>query len=107
MQFACSLVLLAAGSRPVILLAVGHEVRRYVSDAKEYDYNDAVITGRRIQALAVDSERQVIYWTDTSDKSIRRAMMPSDTKHQAHSQDIRAGGDIMAPYGIAFDWVAK
>jgi hypothetical protein len=96
-----------AGDKPVILLAVGHELRRYIHDAKEYEYNDAIITGRRIQALSIDSERQVIYWTDTSDKVIRRAMIPSDTKHRAHSQDLRTSGDVMVPNGIAFDWVAK
>ena len=89
----------------MVLIAVGHEIRKYIHDAKEYDYNDAVITGRRIQALAVDTQRQIVYWTDTSDKAIRRAMIPADSKHRAHSQDLRR--DILAPYGLAFDWVAK
>ena len=97
----------AEGEKPIILLAVGHEIRKYVYNAKEYDYSDALIIGRRIQAMTVDAKRQVVYWTDSSDKAIRRAMLPADTKHRAHSQDLRAGGDLMAPYGIAFDWVAE
>jgi hypothetical protein len=66
-----------------------------------------VIVGRRIQALAVDASKQLIYWTDTGDKVIRRAMVPSDVRHQAHSQSLRSGSDIVAPRGIAFDWVTK
>ena len=96
---------MCTGDKPVILLAVGNEIRKFVDGAKDHEYNDALITGRRIASLAVDSERRVAFWTDTSDNVIRRAMVPSDNKHRAYAQDLRVG--IPSPHGIAFDWVTK
>lgn len=91
----------------MLLIAVGDEVRKYSLEAKQIDYSDVVVTGRRIQSLAVDTEHRLVYWTDTSDKAIRRATIPVNNKHPAITQTLRTGRTLAAPSGIAFDWVAK
>jgi len=91
----------------MLLIAVGNEVRKYSLSAKQIDYNDVVVTGRRIQSLAVDTEHRLVYWTDTSQKAIRRSTIPVDDRHPAIVQTLRTGRTLVAPNGIAFDWVAK
>ena len=91
----------------MLLIAVGNEVRKYSLEAKQIEYNDVVVTGRRIQSLAVDTEHRLVYWTDTSDKAIRRATVLADDRHPAIVQTLRTGETLVAPSGIAFDWVAK
>ena len=88
------------------MFAVGHEIRKYIVGAKDFDYSDIVAAGRRIQSIALDPHRRLIYWSDSSLKTILRAMIPTDTKQLAHSQDLEIS-DIVAPNGVAFDWVAK
>jgi len=91
----------------LLLIAVGNEVRKYSLEAKQIDYNDVVVTGRKIQSLAVDIEHRLVYWTDTSEKAIRRATIPADDRHPAIVQTLRTGRTLEAPAGVAFDWVAK
>ena len=86
---------------------MGNEIRKYSLQAKQIDYNDVVVIGRKIQSLAVDTEHRLVYWTDISEKAIRRATIPADDRHPAIVQTLRTGRTLAAPTGIAFDWVAK
>ena len=90
-----------------MLIAVGSEVHKYSLEVKQIGYNDVVVTGGKIQSLAVDTEHRLVYWTDTSAKAIRRATIPVDDRHPAIVQTLRTGRTLVAPNGIAFDWVAK
>lgn len=93
--------------RPLVLFAVGHEIRKFVPGIKDYEYDDVLTSGKRIQSLAVDVTRNFIYWTDSSVKTIMRAIIaPKNSRHLAHPQDLHIGG-IITPKGIAFDWVAR
>jgi hypothetical protein len=95
------------GSKPIIFLAVGNEIRKFISDSKYYDYEDLLFAGRRIQGLAIDADKRMIYWTDSMDRVIRRALIPYDAKEPAHPQvlDIKVRPLLLS--GIAIDWVAK
>jgi len=97
----------SVGGRGMLLLAVGTELRRYSLEEKRTEYSNVVVTDGRIQSLAVDSEHRLVYWTDTSAKAIRRATVPMDDRHQAIVQTLRTGRTLVAPNGIALDWVAK
>ena len=107
MSIISTLIWVLLGGSGVLLIAVGDEVRKYSLGAKQIEYNDVVVTGRRIQSLAVDTEQHVVYWTDTSDKAIRRAMIPADDRHHTIVQTLRTGRTLIAPSGIALDWVAR
>ena len=88
------------------LIAVGHEIRRFMPSGSKESYNDAVISGRRIQALDVDPSRKLAYWSDSSERTIKRAVIPDDPMLMGYPQDLQII-DIGNPTGIAFDWVAK
>lgn len=97
----------AVDYRPLVLFAVGHEIRKFVPGIKDSEYDDVLTAGKRIQSLAVDVARNFIYWTDSSFKTIMRAIIaPKNGRHLAHPQDLHIGG-IISPKGIAFDWVAR
>ena len=62
---------------------------------------------RRVQNIDVDPERNMIYWTDSSLKTIKRALIPVNDQHQlAQSQDLYIAAHI-SPHGIAVDWITK
>jgi len=88
------------------LIAVGHEIRRYIPDAKDFEYSAAVTAGRRIESLTLDVPRGLVYWTDTSLKSILRAVVPSNSKLVAEPQVLNIAG-LMSPTAVALDWVAR
>ena len=85
---------------------MGHEIRQYLPDAKDFAYSDVVIAERRVVAMDVDPQRRLVYWTDSSLKTIKRAMIPEDPTQLGHPQDLRIP-DIKDPAGLAVDWVAK
>ena len=88
------------------MFAMGHEIRRYNSNVKEMTYSYVVLSGRRIQALDVDPFTKVVYWADSSEKTLKRSLVTDDSKESAYVQDLRISG-IMEPNGIALDWVSK
>lgn len=90
----------------MVLFAVGHEIRVFTLSTKNYEYRDIAVFGRRVQSLTVDVTRKLVYWTDSSLKTIMRAMIPDNPKQMAHPQNLHVG-DIISPNGIAFDWVAR
>ncbi len=59
-----------------------------------------------LQAIDVDLDTKVVYWTDSSTKTISRALLPDDHTQMGYPQDLGIEG-IATPNGIAFDWVAK
>ncbi len=46
-------VLVLPGEKIVVLFAVGHEIRRFIPNAKDFEYSDALVAGRRIQVNTV------------------------------------------------------
>ena len=85
---------------------MGPEIRQYIPNSKSFDYSDAVVAEKRIRAIDYDPERKFLYWTDTSLRTIKRAVLPDNTKGVGQPQDLEIRG-IEEPNGIAFDWVAK
>ena len=85
---------------------MGNEVRQFISGSKSVEYADALIADRRVQALDFDYERRFLYWTDSSLKTVKRALVPEDQSELGHPQDLGISG-MVQPNGIAFDWVAK
>ena len=73
--------------------------------AKEFQYSDAVVSGRRIEAMDFDPLTNVVYWSDSSVNTISRAVIPGDQRYQGYPQDLRI--DVTMPAGIAFDYVTK
>ncbi|XP_071103874.1 low-density lipoprotein receptor-related protein 2-like [Haliotis cracherodii] len=88
----------------VLLFAMGSEIRQYRTSTKEY--TDAVVAGQRIHALDVDPAWQLLYWTDTSQRSIQRAAMPKEATMQGFAQSLKISG-LQQPEGLAVDWVTK
>ena len=51
---------LIAGEKTIILSAVGNEIRRYIPNAKDFEYNDVVMAERRIQAIDIDPVKKLV-----------------------------------------------
>ena len=90
----------------VVLFSVGYEIRRYVEQSDSTTYNDAVISGRRIQAIDVDIKRSIVYWADSSLKKLSRAAVPNDIKAMGYAQELNVH-TVKQPMGVAIDWVAR
>lgn len=71
----------------------------------------SVVSGEtRIQAVDYDPTTKIVYWADSYDLSIKRAVLPNleDASHgMAYSQDIKLKDGKSKPVDIAVDWVAK
>lgn len=94
------------GRKFILFFSVGNEIRQYLPSSKKLEYTDVLMAGHRIEALDYDPNRKLLYWTDSAERNIKRAMMPDDATQAAHAQTLPASG-IMQPNGIAFDWVAR
>lgn len=88
----------------IVLFTVGHEVRQYRSQLK--DYSDAVVGGVRADALDVDPARQLVYWTDTDMHLIHRAVVPRDNDASTIPQTLPIV-QTNRPEGLSIDWVAQ
>jgi hypothetical protein len=95
-----------AADRRVIFFSVGNEIRQHIFYNKEFKYSEVVAEGERIEALDFDPMQKVLYWTDSSSGSFKRAMLPDDPALQPVAQTLSVNG-IMQPNGIAFDWVTR
>ena len=71
-----------------------------------FEYDDVVIAERRVQALDFDPARKVVYWSDSSLRTIKRSSLPDGPGQVGYPQDLTLG-DIKEPSGIAIDWVAR
>lgn len=90
-----------------ILYADGPEIRSIES---EQQLQSSVVTGEtRVQAVDFDPTQKIIFWVDSYDMSIKRAVLPSidDVSHgMALAQDIRLKTGNK-PVDIAVDWVGR
>ena len=64
------------------------------------------VNEHHIHAIDVDPGRSIIYWTDTSVRSIKRALISEEHDQMTYSQDLKIN-NIHRPTGLSFDWVAK
>ena len=89
----------------MLLFSSGTEIRRYIHKAKSFQYNDILLNERRVQDIDVDPERKILYWTDSSLQTIKRALIPEDPNQLTQSQDLNIQAN--SPHGIAVDWITK
>ncbi|XP_078621857.1 low-density lipoprotein receptor-related protein 2-like isoform X1 [Branchiostoma floridae x Branchiostoma japonicum] len=110
------------GEAKFVIFSDGPEMRRYYPEGDERgEYNDLIIGERRITAIdydynyatmssrrkrdASDGSAGLVYFSDTSAKTIKRASLPTDPAHLGITQDLGITG-LSEPDGIAVDWVS-
>ena len=59
-----------------------------------------------IRALDVDVSRNLVYWTDVTNKAVYRAMVPTNVSDVAFPYSLGISG-LKSPEGIAVDWVTR
>lgn len=93
---------------PVILYSDGPEIR---SIEAANQLQTSVVSGEtRIQAVDYDPVSRIVYWADSYDLSIKRAVLPNmeDPNHgMAFSQDIKLKDISNKPVDISVDWVGR
>ncbi|KAI8496523.1 Low-density lipoprotein receptor- protein 2 [Branchiostoma belcheri] len=112
----------ADGEAKFVIFSDGPEMRRYYPEGDNIgEYNDLIIGERRIKAIdydynyatmssrrrrdVTDGSAGLVYFTDTSSKTIKRASLPTDPAHLGITQDLGIS-DLSEPDGIAVDWVS-
>ncbi|RWS16465.1 low-density lipoprotein receptor-related protein 2-like protein [Dinothrombium tinctorium] len=97
----------AKGQVPIILYANGPEVRAMDNS---HQVQSSLIKGEsRIQALDYDPIKDIIYWADSFEKTIKRAYIPDprDPEHGlGYPQNLDVKG-LSKPTDIAIDWVGR
>lgn len=97
----------AQGDAPVLFYSDGTEIRTIDYNGQ---YQSLIVNGEtRVQALDFDPVEKIIYWIDSFDSSIKRAIIPNvnDPSHgMAFSQDmkLKTSNKLMA---IDVDWVGR
>lgn len=98
---------LSESSPAHVLYANGPEVRAV--DVGERHQSSLISGESRIQALDYDPIESIIYWADSHERAIKRAMVPdmSDPSHgNGFAQNLNIKG-ISEPVDIAVDWVGR
>jgi len=97
----------ATGGTPYILYANGPEVRAV--DVGEHHQSSLISGESRIQAIDFDPVESIIYWSDSHERAIKRAVIPdiSDSSHgNGFPQNLNLKS-LSSPVDIAVDWVAR
>ncbi|XP_015909717.1 low-density lipoprotein receptor-related protein 2 isoform X1 [Parasteatoda tepidariorum] len=94
----------ATGKPPILMYAATTEVKAFLLS---FDQQYAFISGEsRIQSLDYDVSRGVLYWTDTSEKTIKRSFIPDDPDASSgFAQNLELKG-LTKPSALAIDWVS-
>ncbi|XP_015791351.1 low-density lipoprotein receptor-related protein 2 [Tetranychus urticae] len=96
----------ATGHPPVVLIANGLDIRA-VDNSQQHQ--SSLIAGEsRIQALDFDPIKDMMYWTDSYEKTIKRSFIPDpfDRDHGlGHSQNLELKSSSKLS-DIAVDWIA-
>lgn len=65
-----------SGAPPVVMYSSGSGVRVIIASADSHKQIDLVAGQGRIEGMDYDPVDKFIYWTDSSDKSVKRAIIP-------------------------------
>ncbi|CAG2168284.1 unnamed protein product, partial [Oppiella nova] len=90
-----------------VLYTDGPDIRAV--DLSQQHQSSLVAGESRVQSLDFDPITDILYWTDTYDKTIKRAVIPnpSDPEHgNGFSQNLDLKG-LTKPVDIAVDWVGR
>ncbi|CAA2964846.1 low-density lipo receptor-related 2-like, partial [Olea europaea subsp. europaea] len=91
-----------------VLYANGPEVRAVDVAGR---HQSSVISGEsRIQAIDYDPVESLIYWVDSHERSLKRAIMPDlgDAAHgNGYPQSLGRGNGMAEPVDVAVDWLAR
>ncbi|CAH1155627.1 unnamed protein product [Phaedon cochleariae] len=90
-----------------ILVGNGGEIRTY--DLKLQDVDGLITDGQRIDAIDYNSKTQMVFWTDSRQKTIKRSFMlnaQNGAVKAGFAQDLEMKGNSK-PVALCVDWVAN
>ncbi|XP_013773508.1 low-density lipoprotein receptor-related protein 2-like isoform X2 [Limulus polyphemus] len=96
-----------AGDPPaVVMIASGSEIR--MLDEQNRRQSSLIQEESQIFAIDYDPIHNIVYWTDTSDKTIKRSFIPNPSDPNdgtGYPQNLEVKG-LAKPSAIAVDWTA-
>ncbi|UYV70466.1 hypothetical protein LAZ67_7003143 [Cordylochernes scorpioides] len=99
----------APGPRPLVLFSFQNEIRAMAPGST------AVVPliegGTRIQGIDFDPVTAMVYWADSTERTIKRSFLPTRDTSSGHyglgfAQNLELKG-ILKPTGLAVDWIAR
>ncbi|OQR72140.1 low-density lipoprotein receptor-related protein 2-like, partial [Tropilaelaps mercedesae] len=99
------------GAPPVVMYTNERGIRLVIGSAESHKQIDLVAGQGRIASIDYDPIDKYIYWVDTSDKSIKRAIIPNlegepEKLGTQYPQDLQLSG-LHKPTAVSVDWVAR
>lgn len=98
---------IATGHPPVLFIANGLDVRAL--DNNQQHQSSLIVGESRIQAIDYDPIKDMMYWTDSYEKAIKRSFIPDplDRDHgMGFPQNLHLKG-LSKPTDIAVDWIGR
>lgn len=89
-----------------IIFTTGTNIRAFnLRENKEFD---VIASEKRIESIDYDPKKQMVFWADSSDRTIKRSYMVNAMDGQAkigYAQDLNMKGNSK-PTAVAVDWIA-
>lgn len=89
-----------------VIFTTGTNIRAF--NLKENKEFEVIASEKRIESIDYDPKKQMVFWADSSDRTIKRSYMVNAMEGQAKigfAQDLNMKGNSK-PTAVAVDWIA-
>lgn len=97
----------AAKEDAQVIFSSGPEIRGF--NLRQNEEFPVIAAEKRIEAIDYDPERQLVFWADSYDRTIKRSFMVNAKDGQAKigfAQDLNMKGNSK-PTAVSIDWIAE
>ena len=77
-------------------------------DPAKHVFSNPIVGEHTIKAIAVNTARNIVYWTDGPQRAVKRGRLPDNGMVATLTvpQDLQIAG-LQEPLGITYDWYSE